>query len=306
MERVKKLLFTKEGIRGKVGEDLTPIFMVSLGEAIGYMLRESIPAPLVLVGKDTRLSGYWAESALVAGLLYSGVNVRQTGPMAAAGIAVLTGSMRADLGIVITAPNDSYELTGLKIFTPNGEPLTMERLEELEQRMLGPIDLREDPAHNGRNRRIDDAGRGYIELIKGLLPTGSNLKGARIVLDCAHGAMHQIAPTVLDELEAEVITINNQPEGRNINVQGGIASSDVVRREMLRLRADYGIVLNADNSDARLLKRSGEEIELSQVRAVMRTSRRRVWAQDGLAVALMVIHAFSYTQVAKPPAERYT
>ena len=215
--------FGTDGIRGKVGESIiTPDFVMRLGYAAGRVLigLESNLAkgahPAVLIGKDTRISGYMLEAALEAGLSAAGVDVLLTGPMPTPAIAYLTRALRAQAGIVISASHNPYYDNGIKFFSAQGTKLPDEVELAIEAELDKPMQVMES-AKLGKARRIDDAAGRYVEFCKSTFPNNLDLRGLKIVLDCAHGATYHVAPPVFHELGAEVIAIGNHPDGLNIN-----------------------------------------------------------------------------------------
>ena len=244
--------FGTDGVRGKVGEaPITPEFVMRLGYAAGKVLvsdRGSLPAnehPTVLIGKDTRISGYMLEAALEAGFTAAGVNVLMTGPMPTPAVAYLTRALRLQAGVVISASHNPFEDNGIKFFSASGQKLpdgVEEAIEAALDQPLATVAARQ----LGRARRIEDAAARYIEFCKSTFPNRLDLRGMRIVVDCAHGATYHVAPHVLHELGAEVVAIGNEPNGFNINEACGAtytpALSDAVRAH----HADIGIALDGD------------------------------------------------------------
>jgi phosphoglucosamine mutase len=244
--------FGTDGVRGRVGETpITPDFVMHLGYAAGQVLvadRGSLPPnqhPTILIGKDTRISGYMLEAALEAGFTAAGVNVLMTGPMPTPAVAYLTRALRLQAGVVISASHNPFEDNGIKFFSAGGQKLPDDVELAIEARLDQPI--RTVPARQlGRARRIEDAAARYIEFCKSTFPNHLDLRGLRVVVDCAHGATYHVAPHVLHELGAEVVAIGNEPNGFNINDECGAthtrALSDAVRTH----RADLGIALDGD------------------------------------------------------------
>ena len=244
--------FGTDGIRGKVGEPpITPDFALRLGYAAGKVLasdRSSLPAgahPVVLIGKDTRVSGYMLEAALQAGLCAAGVHVRLVGPMPTPAVAYLTRALRLQAGIVISASHNPFEDNGIKFFSASGEKLADATELEIERELEKPL-LTLPSSQLGRVKRIDDAPARYIEFCKSTFPFESNLRGLRIVVDCANGATYHVAPPVLHELGAEVIAIGNQPDGTNINHECGATHPETLSAAVLQHGAHYGIALDGD------------------------------------------------------------
>ena len=249
--------FGTDGIRGTVGTaPITPDFMLRLGHAVGCVLRRDAAGARVLIGKDTRVSGYMIESALEAGLASAGVDVLLTGPVPTPGVAYLTRALRADLGIVISASHNAYPDNGIKFFSAQGTKLP----DEWEQAVEVALD--EPPswvssASLGRARRVDDAAGRYIEFCKATVPPAFSLKGMKLVVDAAHGAAYQVAPAVFHELGAEVIRIGCEPNGRNINDGVGATSPAAVAQAVVEHQADLGIALDGDADRLQLVDRSG-------------------------------------------------
>jgi phosphoglucosamine mutase len=237
--------FGTDGIRGRVGAwPITPDFIMKLGWAAGRVLVRGGKGK-VLIGKDTRISGYMFESALEAGLSAAGVDILLLGPMPTPGIAYLTHSLRADAGIVISASHNPFEDNGIKFFTGHGTKLADDVELAIEAELEQPLTT-VAPAQLGKARRIDDAQRRYIEFCKSRLDPELDLGGLRLVVDCAHGAAYQIAPRVFEELGAAVDSIAVQPDGLNINAGCGATAPEALRRRVLDTGADAGLALDGD------------------------------------------------------------
>ena len=244
--------FGTDGVRGRVGEaPITPEFVMHLGYAAGQVLvadRGALPEgehPTVLIGKDTRISGYMLEAALEAGFTAAGVNVLLTGPMPTPAVAYLTRALRLQAGVVISASHNPFEDNGIKFFSASGQKLPDSVEETIEARLDVPINT-VSARQLGRARRIEDAAARYIEFCKSTYPNHLDLRGLRIVIDCAHGATYHVAPHVLHELGAEVIAIGNAPNGYNINDQCGATSTAALTAAVKEHRADLGIALDGD------------------------------------------------------------
>lgn len=244
--------FGTDGVRGRVGDTpITPEFVMRLGYAAGQVLvaeRGSLPLnqhPTVLIGKDTRISGYMLEAALEAGFTAAGVNVLMTGPMPTPAVAYLTRALRLQAGVVISASHNPFEDNGIKFFSAGGHKLPDSVEEAIESRLDTPITTVE-ARQLGRARRIEDAAARYIEFCKSTFPNHLDLRGLRIVVDCAHGATYHIAPHVLHELGAEVIAIGNAPDGFNINDECGATHTGALSDAVKTHRADLGIALDGD------------------------------------------------------------
>ena len=239
-----KRYFGTDGIRGKVGEDkVTPEFVLKLGWAAGRVLGKS--GGSVLIGKDTRISGYMFESALEAGLAASGMNVLLTGPMPTPGIAYLTQTFHARAGIVISASHNPYYDNGIKFFSGNGQKLPDDVELAIEEELDKPMKTINSESI-GRARRITDAAGRYVEFCKSSIPMATSLKGMKIVIDCAHGATYHIAPEVFTELGAKVIAIGADPDGLNINDGVGSTHPELLQARVLEEQADLGVALDGD------------------------------------------------------------
>lgn len=253
--------FGTDGIRGTVGkEPITPDFILGLGHAVGRVLLRTQSKPLVLVGKDTRISGYMVEAALEAGLISAGVSVMLLGPLPTPGVAYLTRAQRADLGIVISASHNPYPDNGIKFFSAQGckLPDAWEEAVELARR---------EPSHwvsaaqLGRAQRLDDAAGRYIEFCKSTFAPDLSLRGLKIVVDAAHGAAYHIAPQVFHELGADVISIGCSPNGLNINHECGATNPDAVMMAVRANHADFGIALDGDADRVLIIDAQGRKYE---------------------------------------------
>lgn len=251
--------FGTDGIRGRVGDaPITPDFVMRLGYAAGRVFA-SQGKRKILIGKDTRISGYMFESALEAGLSAAGVDVGLLGPMPTPGIAYLTRTFHADAGIVISASHNPYYDNGIKFFSADGNKLDDETEIAIEALLDQPMELVESD-QLGKARRIVDAAGRYVEFCKSTV-FGLSLKGMRIVLDCAHGATYQIAPLVFDELGADVVTIGNEPNGLNINEKVGSTAPKALQAKVIELRADLGIAFDGDGDRVVMVDRNGELVD---------------------------------------------
>jgi phosphoglucosamine mutase len=256
----KKKYFGTDGIRGKVG--LPPIsadWFLKLGWAIGSVISKNAPGS-VIIGKDTRISGYMFESALEAGLVASGTDVQLLGPMPTPSIAYLTKTLQADVGIVISASHNSYLDNGIKFFTPEGVKFSEEMELEIEAFMDKPIST-VVPQKLGRARRIVDAAGRYIEFCKSTFPAHLNLKQLKIVVDCANGATYYVAPNVFRELGATVIPIFNTPDGLNINNECGATNTANLSKAVLQHAADIGVALDGDGDRVAMVDHTGEKLD---------------------------------------------
>ena len=238
--------FGTDGIRGTVGKSpITPDFVLRLAHAVGRVLCQSASRPVVLIGKDTRISGYMLESAMESGFNSAGVDVVLLGPIPTPGVAYLTRSQRADLGVVISASHNPFEDNGIKFFSANGSKLG-DAWELAVEAALQDAPVWADSASLGKSRRLEDAGGRYIEFCKSTFSSNLTLKGMKLVVDGAHGAAYQIAPMVFHELGAEVIAIGCSPNGLNINHEVGATHPDALVAAVQQHHADYGIALDGD------------------------------------------------------------
>src|SRR6267142_4669915 len=236
--------FGTDGIRGRANGVITPELALRVGQAAGLVFRRGEHRHRVLIGKDTRLSGYMIETALVAGFTSVGMDVLLTGPIPTPAVGMLTRSMRADIGVMISASHNPYDDNGIKLFGPDGFKLSDEVERQIEA--LIDSDLTKKLAKSpdlGRAKRIDGVQDRYIEFAKRTLPKNLSLDGLRVVVDCANGAAYRVAPEALWELGAEVISIGTEPDGFNINKDCGSTEPDALSRKVREMRADIGIAL---------------------------------------------------------------
>ncbi|MCH9849008.1 MAG: phosphoglucosamine mutase [Betaproteobacteria bacterium] len=267
-----KKYFGTDGIRGKVGEHpITPEFVMRLGYAAGRVfvgLQQGSLAkgahPTVLIGKDSRISGYMLEAALEAGLTAAGVNAMLTGPMPTPAIAYLTRALRAQAGIVISASHNPYNDNGIKFFSSEGEKLGDEIEHAIEAELEKPMQVMES-SKLGKAKRIDDAAGRYIEFCKSTFPNNMDLRGLKIVLDCAHGATYHVAPPVFHELGAEVIAIGNQPDGLNINLNVGSTHPQALQKAVVEHQADMGIAFDGDGDRVLMVDANGQILDGDQL-----------------------------------------
>ena len=251
--------FGTDGIRGPVESEITPEVCLRIGHAAGVVLKD-MGWDTVLIGKDTRVSGYMLESALQAGFIASGVNVRLLGPLPTPGVAYLTRSLRNQFGLVISASHNDYLDNGIKLFAGTGEKISKEvekRIEKLLEGELKPVPT----ADLGKARRFDESGDRYIEFCKSTVPPDVSFESLRIVLDCANGACYKVSPSVLRELGAEVISIGTDPDGYNINYECGSTHPEMVKEEVIRQRADFGIALDGDGDRVVLIDKKGNVLD---------------------------------------------
>ncbi len=257
-------LFGTDGVRGLAGDFLDAVTVLKLAKAAGIYFRKSSTTKRILVGKDTRKSGYMIENALVSGLTSVGYDVIQIGPMPTPAIAYLTESMRCDAGIMISASHNSYEDNGIKFFDNHGDKLGLNCEAEIEK-IFYNLDLMINEQVTGKNigasKRINDVIGRYIVSIKSSFPKDLTLHGLRIVLDCANGAAYKVAPTILDELGADVIIMNNKPDGYNINENCGALHPQHVSKMVREFRADIGIALDGDADRLVVIDENGEVID---------------------------------------------
>ncbi len=249
--------FGTDGIRGTVGQGpITADFMLRLGHAVGRVLRKTSQRPTVLIGKDTRISGYMIESALEAGFASAGVNVLLTGPLPTPGVAYLTRALRQDLGVVISASHNPFADNGIKFFSAKGEKLP-DAWELAVEAALEEEPQWVDSASLGRAKRLEDARGRYIEFCKNSFGSDLTLKGLKIVVDAAHGAAYHVAPDVFHELGAEVVAIGCKPDGFNINAGFGATSPGALVEAVKAHGADYGVALDGDADRLQLVDAAG-------------------------------------------------
>ncbi len=270
--------FGTDGIRGTVGQGpITPDFMLRLGHAVGHVLRRGTDRPTVLIGKDTRISGYMLESSLEAGFASAGVDVLLSGPLPTPGVAYLTRALRLDLGVVISASHNPFADNGVKFFSARGEKLTDEWEADVEA-ALEQAPRWADSASLGKARRLADAGGRYIEFCKSTVPHNLSLRGMKIVVDAAHGAGYHVAPDVFHELGATVVTIGCNPDGLNINAGVGATAPAALVKAVAEHRADYGVALDGDADRLQMVDASGRLFngdELLYVLAADRLAQRQ-------------------------------
>ncbi|MCY4747235.1 phosphoglucosamine mutase [Pelomonas sp. UHG3] len=265
--------FGTDGMRGTVGQSpITPDFMLRLGHAVGRVLRRTNPRPTVLIGKDTRISGYMIESALEAGFASAGVNVLLTGPLPTPGVAYLTRALRQDLGVVISASHNPFQDNGIKFFSAKGEKLP-DAWELDVEAALDEAPQWVDSASLGRAKRLEDARGRYIEFCKNSFGSDLTLKGLKIVVDAAHGAAYHVAPDVFHELGAEVISIGCKPDGFNINAGFGATAPGALVEAVKSHGAHYGVALDGDADRLQLVDGSGRLYNGDELLYAMVTDR---------------------------------
>lgn len=272
-------MFGTDGIRGTANtEPMTAEIALKVAMSAALQFRRGDHRHTVVIAKDTRLSGYMLEPALTAGFISMGMDVILVGPLPTPGVAMLTRSMRADLGVMISASHNPFQDNGIKLFGPDGYKLSDEIEKEIEARVAQPFmeDLA-GPRDLGRAQRMDDASGRYIEVVKSSFPRGLRLDGLKIVIDCAHGAAYKVAPRVLYELGAEVVTLFNQPNGFNINDKSGATAPAAMRAAVVEHQADIGISLDGDADRLILADETGTQIDGDQIMALIGAS----WAESG-------------------------
>lgn len=305
---MSKKHFGTDGIRGRVGvSPITPDFVMRLGYAAGRVLTniDSHLAkgahPAVVIGKDTRISGYMLESALQAGLSAAGVDVLLTGPMPTPAVAYLTRALRAQAGIVISASHNPFEDNGIKFFSAEGTKLPDDVEHAIEAELDQPMQVMES-ARLGKAKRIEDAGGRYVEFCKSTFPSTLDLRSLKIVLDCANGADYLVAPHVFHELGAEVITIGNQPDGLNINLNCGSTHPQALCKAVLEHQADLGIAFDGDGDRVLMVDNQGNLLDGDQLLHIIAMHRQqRGWLRGGVVGTLMtnlaLEHAFGKANV---------
>ena len=269
--------FGTDGIRGEVGKfPIVPDFVMRLGYAAGQVLAKSTTThakPTVLIGKDTRVSGYLLEAALEAGFSAAGVDVMLCGPMPTPAIAYLTRALRLSAGVVISASHNPYHDNGIKFFSANGDKLDDAIELQIEAALNEPMNC-VDSAHLGKAKRLDDAAGRYIEFCKSTFPNHLNLHGLKLVVDCAHGAAYHIAPHVFHELGAEVISIGIQPNGKNINDGVGATAPNALIEKVKEEKADLGIALDGDADRLQLVDATGRLFNGDELLYLIAKSRK--------------------------------
>ena len=253
------LKFGTDGIRGPVESVITPEACLKIGHATGLVMKE-LGWKTVVIGKDTRLSGYMLESALQAGFIAAGVNVRLLGPLPTPGVAYLTKTLRNKFGVVISASHNDFLDNGIKIFNEDGEKISREvekRIEKYLSSTLSPVET----SQIGKAYRFDESGPRYIEFCKSTVPSEISFSSLRIVIDCANGACYKVSPEIFEELGAEVITIGNEPDGYNINQDCGSTHPEIIKDAVVKHRADYGISLDGDGDRVIIVDEKGNILD---------------------------------------------
>lgn len=280
--------FGTDGIRGCLGEGvITPEFMLKLGWACGMVFKKHGKRNRVIIGKDTRISGYLFESALEAGLSAAGMDIRLLGPMPTPAVAYLTRTYRASAGIVISASHNPYQDNGIKFFSSEGLKLPDEMELEIEEWLDKDLSV-VAPNLLGKAKRIDDAVGRYVECCKGTIPSAMNLDKLKIVLDCAHGATYQVAPYVFKELGAEVVTIGDQPNGLNINKDVGSTSPEQLVEKVLEESADLGIAFDGDGDRVIMVDHKGEVVDGDELIYIVARNRKLSGRLEGGVVGTLM------------------
>src|SRR6267142_1215925 len=283
-------IFGTDGIRGTANrEPVSAETMLRVALAAGAEFTRGGHRHRVVIGKDTRLSGYMLEPALTAGFVAMGMDVVLLGPLPTPAIAMLTRSLKADLGVVISASHNPYGDNGIKLFGRDGYKLSDELELKIESHLENGPSRRAVPAELGRVKRLDDAGGRYIEFVKQSFPRGLRLDGLRIVVDCAHGAAYKVAPTVFWELGAEVFSLGVSPDGLNINRECGALSPERMRHEVLARRADIGIALDGDADRLMIADEGGHILDGDQLMALIATTLARGGRLAGNALVATVM-----------------
>ena len=298
--------FGTDGVRGKVGESpITPEFVMHLGYAAGRIFSKGARGkPAVLLGKDTRISGYLLEAALTAGFTAAGVDVHVTGPIPTPAIAYLTRGLRLNAGVVLSASHNPYEDNGIKFFSADGNKLPDEMEEAIEALLDEPI-VCVDSNQLGKAHRVDGAAGRYIEFCKSTFPYSLDLKGLKLVVDCANGAAYHTAPHVFHELGAEVIAIGTEPNGVNINDGVGAVHPKAMAAAVLRHGADLGISLDGDADRLIMCDASGRIFDGDELLYIMVMDRLARGKVDGVVGTLMTNYAFERAMADKGiPFER--
>jgi phosphoglucosamine mutase len=272
-------LFGTDGIRGLANSPpMTPEVAMKVGMAAGRLFTRGEHRHRVVIGKDTRLSGYMIESALVSGFTSVGMDVFQFGPLPTPAVAMLTRSLRADLGVMISASHNPFHDNGIKLFGPDGNKLSDQTEMQIEALMANGLETGLAPSKElGRAKRIDDSQARYIEFVKGTFPKHLRLDGMRVVIDCANGAAYKVAPAVLWELGAEVFSLGDTPDGYNINQDCGSTAPQAMSAKVREMRADFGIALDGDADRVVMADERGRIIDGDQILALI----ARSWSRTG-------------------------
>jgi len=286
-KQAKRRFFGTDGIRGRVGcEPITAEFVLKLGWAVGRVLADAEHSK-VLIGKDTRISGYMFESALQAGLSAAGVDIRLLGPMPTPAIAYLTRTLHAQAGIVISASHNPYYDNGIKFFSAQGMKLADDIELAIEAEMQNPM-VTVDSAQLGKVERVADAAGRYIEFCKSTIPSRLDFRGMKMVVDCAHGATYHVAPSVFEEIGAEVIKIGVEPDGFNINQDCGSTCPQAVQAAVLEHGADVGIAIDGDGDRLIMVDHKGEIVDGDELLYIIARSRQAAGQQQGPVVGTLM------------------
>jgi len=285
---MKRRYFGTDGIRGRVGEaPITAEFVLKLGWAAGRVFSRRGNGGKVLIGKDTRISGYMFESALEAGLSAAGVDVHLLGPMPTPAIAYLTRTFRADAGIVISASHNPYYDNGIKFFSSQGSKLADEVEAEIERELEGPM-ATVNSAELGKAWRVEDAPGRYVEFCKSTIPSGMSLEGLSLVVDCANGATYHVSPAVFEELGAQVHAIGDEPDGLNINQHCGSTAPERLQQAVLEYGADAGIALDGDGDRVIMVDRTGALVDGDELLYIIAGARHRADRLKGPIVGTLM------------------
>ena len=283
------LKFGTDGIRGPVENVITPEACLKIGHATGIVMKE-LGWNTVLIGKDTRISGYMLESALQAGFIAAGVNVNLLGPLPTPGVAYLSKTLRNRFGVVISASHNDFLDNGIKIFNEDGEKISRDIEKRIEKYIASDL-MPVETSKIGKAYRFDESGPRYIEFCKSTVPSNISFSSLRIVIDCANGACYKVSPEIFEELGAEVITIGNDPDGYNINEGCGSTHPEIVKEAVIKHRADYGISLDGDGDRVILVDEKGRILDgddLLYILAFSNPNRTGMWS--GVVGTLMSNH----------------
>lgn len=292
---MQKKLFGTDGIRGKTNaEPMTPETVQKVAMATAAVLRPSAKGHGVVIGKDTRLSGYMLQPALTSGLTSMGMDVIQVGPIPTPGIAMLVRSLRADLGIMITASHNPFYDNGIKVFNAEGHKLSRELEREIEEAAALNSLVRAAPEDLGRAKNLEDAQGRYIEFVKNTFPKGMRLSNLKIVVDCANGAAYKVTPTLLWELGAEVIPIGVAPNGLNINLEAGVMDMGPLCRKVLETGADVGIALDGDGDRVLMIDETGALIDGDKMLAIIAVNLKTKGLLDHGRVVSTVMSNYAF------------
>ena len=298
---MKKKFFGTDGIRGLANKgNISPDTLLRIAQAAGSCFQQENRRHLVVIGKDTRLSGYMVEPSLTAGFISVGMNVVLVGPLPTPAIALLTQSLRADLGVVISASHNPYTDNGIKLFTAEGNKLSDEQELKIEQKIQDFKNEQLTPSQNlGRAKRLEDAAGRYIEFVKSTFPSHLRLDGLKIVIDCANGAAYQIAPMILWELGAEIIPIGVTPNGRNINLDCGATSPGLMTKTVIEEKADIGICLDGDADRLIVCDEKGDIIQGDQIIGLIASAWKKRGILKGNAAVSTIMSNMALEQFLK-------